>query len=121
MSKRKDQLKRQRAIKKAFKSTFEDGLELENELNFYDILRDCENADKLFKYEDAFLGFCLTEIDNKSVVRMIIAMKEEKRKVKNVQNMCDLIYDLEWALTYVDNIYVRRANGLICLDAYKII
>lgn len=106
-------------IKKMFNDTLRNGLVIEHTESYRKVIEECEKNGKLFSYKNLFISPVLTNVDDQTCMRIVIAIKEENAKVQNVDTIIQLIKDLEEVMTYLDSCIQYKVDNFIYLDVLK--
>lgn len=111
-----------KAIKKLFDETLNGNFYLENSDSSLEFIRKCEKNDKLVEHNRTFWGFSKLKNDNGdelNSIRMVFALREDSKKVKNSSKIMELISELEEVLIELDDCQVYRIDGFMYLDTLK--
>lgn len=83
------------------------------------VLEHCEKNGRLTEHDGLFFSFVKTKLDNDPCVRMIIAFKQGKKKVCNIEKEMDILRKLEYSLIYFDQCKAKEEDSFFYLDIYK--
>jgi len=112
------------AILKMFNVTLDKGLYVAEEEDIFTILKKCEKNGQFYFDGDSYWCFIQSEFNKQKCIRMIFALKySDGGKVKKIERLTSLIYNLERALLYVDKVSVddESQTNFVYIDAIKIL
>lgn len=106
-------------IVKLYEETLENDFSVELSEDSLDVLKKCEENKTLAEYDRCFFAFAKTKKDDEDFIRMIFAMREGTKKVKNVERIVKLIKNVEDRLTYVNKCNIKYVEGFVYIDMLK--
>ena len=111
-----------KSIKTLFDKTVEEGIEVEENLSLFDILKKCEAEGKFVFHGDSHWNFVKSAFAGKPCVRMIFVLQEgEGGKVKDIDKVMQLVGDLDELFIFLDNTKMTKQKKFIYVDAVKVL